>query len=294
MNNLDGQRYGGAWTQEKLEVLGRYLRAYTNALKNQKQFKRIYIDAFAGTGEVILPSTDSEHQDMFSELLDEETLDFLEGSARIALGTDPQFDKYVFIEKSPKRADKLKCLREEFPELSEKIVIKNRDANTYLQDVCGSWPRDYRAVLFLDPFGMQVEWETIECIAATKAVDFWYLFPIGAVSRLLVTDGVISDAWRKRLDVLFGEESWFDYFYESQNIPNLFEVRNEIKRTADFEAIKDYFLRRLNEVFIKVAPNALLLRNSKNSPIFLLCFAASNKNGAKIAVKIANHILGMK
>ena len=43
-------RFGGAWTQEKLEVLRKYLVAYTNVLKNQR-LERYYIDAFAGTGD---------------------------------------------------------------------------------------------------------------------------------------------------------------------------------------------------------------------------------------------------
>ena len=41
--------FGGPWTQEKLEILSRYLDAYTTALKNQP-FRLIYIDAFAGPG----------------------------------------------------------------------------------------------------------------------------------------------------------------------------------------------------------------------------------------------------
>jgi three-Cys-motif partner protein len=44
-------RYGGSWTIEKLEILERYLDAYTRALKN-KSFNLMYIDAFAGTGYV--------------------------------------------------------------------------------------------------------------------------------------------------------------------------------------------------------------------------------------------------
>ena len=41
--------FGGQWTIEKLDILGRYLDAYTTALKNQP-FKLVYIDAFAGHG----------------------------------------------------------------------------------------------------------------------------------------------------------------------------------------------------------------------------------------------------
>ena len=33
--------------------------------------------------------------------------------------------------------------------------------------------------LFLDPYGMQVEWATIESIAHTQAIDLWLLFSAG-------------------------------------------------------------------------------------------------------------------
>ena len=41
--------FGGPWTEQKLEILRRYLDAYTTALKGQG-FQLIYIDAFAGAG----------------------------------------------------------------------------------------------------------------------------------------------------------------------------------------------------------------------------------------------------
>ena len=43
--------YGGPWTIEKLNILEKYLDAYTTALK-KTPFKLMYIDAFAGTGHV--------------------------------------------------------------------------------------------------------------------------------------------------------------------------------------------------------------------------------------------------
>ncbi len=48
-------------------------------------------------------------------------------------------------------------------------------------------------------------------------------------------------------------------------------------------------------VFEQVADNPLLHYNSKNVPLYLLCFAAGNPKGAPTAVKIAQHILnGMR
>ena len=47
-------KYGGPWTREKLNILEKYLNAYTKALKDQP-FKLMYIDAFAGNGRVKTP-----------------------------------------------------------------------------------------------------------------------------------------------------------------------------------------------------------------------------------------------
>lgn len=42
--------FGGDWTEQKLEMLRKYLVAYAT-LMNKQPFRFAYIDAFAGTGE---------------------------------------------------------------------------------------------------------------------------------------------------------------------------------------------------------------------------------------------------
>ncbi len=99
--------------------------------------------------------------------------ELLDGSARIALETEPRFDRYVFIERSAERCRQLEALKTEFPQLESDIQILQGDANTEIQALCGSsmnWS-SHRAVLFLDPYGMEVEWKTIEAIARTKATS---------------------------------------------------------------------------------------------------------------------------
>ena len=49
MAHRQAQMFGGDWTEEKLDMLRKYLRAYTTALKRQP-FGLMYIDAFAGSG----------------------------------------------------------------------------------------------------------------------------------------------------------------------------------------------------------------------------------------------------
>ena len=51
---MDIPRFGGPWTQEKLDILRRYLDTYATALKNQP-FTLAYIDAFAGASTMQIP-----------------------------------------------------------------------------------------------------------------------------------------------------------------------------------------------------------------------------------------------
>jgi three-Cys-motif partner protein len=84
------------------------------------------------------------------------------------------------------------CLPDELGASEESIDIQIRpgDANVEIQELCKKDWSSHRAVLFLDPYGMQVEWKTIEAIAATKAIDLWLLFPLGIGVNRLLTKGV--------------------------------------------------------------------------------------------------------
>jgi three-Cys-motif partner protein len=139
---------------------------------------------------------------------------------------------------------------------------------------------------------MQVTWDTVEAIAKTKAIDLWILFPVGvAVNRLLTRDGEITLTWRQRLDAMFGADDWYDAFYRTKIDKGLFENRVTVEKRGSFDLISQYFVNRLRTVFPGVADNPLPLLNSRNVPLYLLCFAAGNPRGAKLAIKIAQDIL---
>jgi three-Cys-motif partner protein len=160
-------------------MLEEYLKAYVKVLKNQR-FQCVYIDAFAGTGYREMNSPSLEEGFFAKELTESEPQEFFDGSARIALRTKPSFSKYIFIERSSKRFEELLKLKTEFVSLADRIVFDKNDCNSVLQDLCRGWDSfRMRGVLFLDPFGMQVEWSTLEAVARTQAIDVWILFPLG-------------------------------------------------------------------------------------------------------------------
>lgn len=284
--------FGGNWTEEKLETLKKYLVAYKSIFDNNPKaqyFTTWYVDAFAGSGSrtpsATLPGGLQVEMD-----IDDEAAKFLDGSAKIALSIPSPFHKYLFIEASKKRADALRTMvSEEFPSLSDRVHIQVGDANKVICDWCKDrdWTRE-RAVVFLDPYGMQVEWNTVETLSQTKGVDLWYLFPM--VGRLLTHDGKIDDAWSKRLDLLFGTGDWRSRFYQIETQDTLFGPRENLVRDATVSNIQDFIRERLASCFVAVA-DSRILRNSKASPLFALCFAASNEKGAKPALNIAQHLL---
>jgi three-Cys-motif partner protein len=290
--------FGGDWTGDKLERVRKYLCGYTTIFRNNSRasyFTTIYVDAFAGTGERA-DSSSGRTKVPASMLVEEDDADaeaLQKGSARIALEVEPRFDRFLFIEQSAKRVRELEKLRKEFADRAETIQIERGDANDVLRNWCqkSNW-RKHRAVVFLDPYGMQVEWATIEAIAKTKAIDLWILFPLGmAVNRLLTRKEPPPKNWADALTRFFGNEEWRQEFYAKKKERTLFGDEETERKDADFDQIGRYFLKRLKSVFTQVASNPLVLTNSKGVPIYLLCFAAGNPIGAPTAVKIATSIL---
>ena len=292
-----GHRFGGDWTTQKLVVLRGYLQAYTKALQDKptpaQPFRKAFIDAFAGTGYRSARSGDDDSdQVLLPDLAADEPQGLLDGSARLALQVEPAFDSYIFIDRHAERCAILEELKSEFPDRADAITVEQGDANAKIKELCTKNWKSHRAVLFLDPYGMQVEWATIEAVAKSEAIDLWLLFPLGiGVNRLLKKSGDIPESWRRRLDLLLGTEDWYDEFYKVETVPTLFGPDEQRLVKAKMETIGRYFNNRLAKVFAGVAKEPGVLRNSSNNPLYLLCFAVGNPRGTRIALKIAEHLL---
>lgn len=276
--------FGGVWTERKLSVVRRYLEAYAQALKNQP-FKRLYIDAFAGTGDR------AEKRRESLPLLDLPELDAItKGSARLALEVNPPFDTYVLIERAARRASELSALVQAYPDRN--ITVLNADANQAIVDLCQitNW-RETRAVVFLDPYGLQVAWDTLVAISRTKALDVWILFPTGmGLNRLLTKDGNIPVEWQEALDRFIGTREWRGTFYKVEEATDLFgAVDRRLVKTADAERFEMFLLNRLKSIFPVVMQRGVPLTNSKGQTMYLLLFASANpsRKVKTLALKLA-------
>ncbi len=289
-----GRAFGGCWTEEKLDLLTKYLKAYLTIFTKNPQarfFHTVYVDAFAGAGYIRRPQRDTTQIELFEDLAADDAQEFIKGSVVRALELNPGFREYLFLERDPERFRELEAVKKKHPGMW--ISVENVEANEYLRAWCAKtdWRRT-RAVIFLDPYGMQVDWSLLERIAETKAIDLWLLFPLGAaVMRLLQKRQPPPKTWADRVTAAVGTDSWHDEFYKSRRSEALFETEETEEREADYEAVARFFLRRLQTIFARVAENPRALKNSRNCPLYLFCFAAGNPKGAPTAVKIAQDIL---
>ena len=268
------QKFGHSWTVQKLNAVEEYLKFYTTALKN-KSFNLCYIDAFSGSGNITLKD---------GQIID--------GSALRAL--QYPFDAYYFFEKNEEYYTTLReKVETSYSNKLEKIEIVNGDCNKLLNDIDqGTWTfENWRGVIFLDPYAMDLGWTSLEKISKTKIFDVWYLFPFSAVTRNLPNSGIIQQANEEKLTRIFGSSDWKQHIYQTSPQQTLFDDLTNLEKIPN--GLEDYLQKRLQETFPTVAPNPARLYNEKNSPLFLLCFAGSNPSikAKRLSLKGANYIL---
>lgn len=271
---------GGPWTTKKLSKVREYLVAYQDVMLNQQDWvETVYVDAFCGSGEVKLRGA----------------RDFTEGSALQALGLKRPFHKYHLIEKTKSSLERLeKQVKAKHPELTDRVSYHPSDVNTALPAIVASFGKNTRAVIFSDPKGMQLNWNTVEAIARKPCCDFWLLVPTGmGLARVATKDPRRMPAtWRRKMTQFLGKEDWLDRWYAPTGQPDMFGDAEELSRTATLQRMTEDFQHRLRDVFPCVADNVLHLRNG-NRVLFTLMFACSNPSpkAQARAKSIANHLL---
>lgn len=302
LNDPCEHNFGGSWTQDKLSILAQYMKAYITLMKKQTYFSFIYIDAFAGTGErTEESSTPSESNPfLFSEEDINQRKKFFDGSAKISLDLSKSFDEYWFIEKNQSRYDELCNLKSKYSQLNSKIHCEKGDANEILLDILKKyeWKKE-RGILFLDPYGASVDYQTLVEISKCKALlDIWLLFPVGQViNRLLMTKPEnIPASWVEKLNGIFGCSDWREEFYQKEKRVSLYEESVVEAKNADWNKITNFYKKQLEKIFIEVASETAYLTNSHNNPLFAFIFVMTNpsENARKAALRISNFLLNPK
>ena len=296
MMAAEASSWGGQWTEDKLDAFEKYVKAYLtimNSYRDKYNWKLIYFDGFAGSGSRIQPTDDNKAENgLFAEYnISEE--DTYKGAAERVLNIAQRgFYSYYFIDKDKDSSNKLKQKLSKYED-SKDLNFINSDANEELYKLADRMHnnKSISSLVLLDPFGMQVDWASIENLKGTRT-DLWILIPTGVIiNRLLDRTGELTHI--ARLKTFFGKDEDFlkDYFYRKKQEQTLFGEINIIEKIEHpIKRIAELYIQRLEEIFKKVTPEPLVLYNSRNTPIFHFACASNNET----AIKIANQIIGKK
>lgn len=274
-------QFGGNWTQQKIDMVVAYAKAYLIIMNNYPQYKPLYFDGFAGSGDIYKN--------------DETDLDAIKGAAIRILEIDQPkvFDTYYFVEKDENNKNELeKSIKQNFP--NRQAYVVSEDCNKKLLSIADYLRKNsnYRVLAFIDPYGMSVDWSSIYALKGL-GIDLWILVPTGmGINRLLKNDGKISDAWLEKLERFLGlsKEEILSYFYKESKLNTLFGEETIIEKEQNaIDKAGALYTKRLKTVF-KFVSESFLMKNSTNSTMYHFMMATNNK----AALKISNDVIKPK
>lgn len=156
----------GEWTIQKLYFLSAYLAQTTQAMKGNQSFASLnYIDLFSGCG-------------ICSILTENGTIRRYPGSALLAAGCEKQFDNLFLIDDDE---DNINAIKRRIKSIGCTAQIWSRaaDANKIIAKVADSMPDHSLNVAFVDPYSLDIEYETIRALAEKRPLDLLILFADG-------------------------------------------------------------------------------------------------------------------
>lgn len=297
--------FGGNWTDQKMDIVINYAKAYLMIMKEQKWAKTIYFDGFAGSGTISESKKESSPvtTSLFGEVASKETSEsktdeVKKGTAlRILEIVDPKpFDTYYFVEKDEEHYSKLRTHVK--TNSLHNVFVVNEDCNKKLLDLAAYLKKNkqQRALAFIDPYGMSLKWDSITELKGL-GIYVWILVPTGVgANRLLVNDGNIPESWLRTLESFLGvtrEEIKKQFYRKEPYSSSLFGdaiSTEEIRKEADtVNKLAKLYSNKLKEIF-KFVSDPFVMRNSVNSIMYHFMMATNNPT----ALKIANEVIKPK
>jgi len=150
--------------------------------------------------------------------------------------------------------------------------------------------------MFLDPYGMTVDWATLKAIASTRAIDVWYPFSLSGLYRQAARRiDSIDPTKRAAITRMLGTDAWEAELYSAPPQGDLLSSLDDPidrQRAADVRGLERYVQRRLQEIFAQVL-DPLALPVIRRPQRFSLFFAVSNPDPRAISLarRLADHAL---
>lgn len=259
----------GYWSEIKLEIVKKYVAAYSQILVAQTKpcLKHLYIDAFAGAGMHLSKTTG----------------EFVLGSPLNALYVSPPFYEYHFIDLQPSRTRNLQSV----VGARADVKIHPGDCNEILLKKVFPQVRyeDYRrALCLLDPYGLHLNWNVIKTAGQMKTIDMFLNFPVADMNRNVLwhnPKGVSHDDIQ-RMNTFWGDDSWRHAAYSTEQ-----DLFGPVSKKEDNDTITKKFCERLRKVAgFSYVPEPLPMRNSRQAVVYYLVFASQKAVASEIVLEI--------
>jgi three-Cys-motif partner protein len=241
----------GGWSKDKHYFLGRYLDAFTTAMKGKAWSSLHYIDLFAGAGIERIEATDE--------------LDW--GSPMIAAQVPHPFSR---LHLGDHDGEKHRALMARVSRSRPDSQIVSGDANQAVRKIIQVIPPGSLSVAFLDPYGLHLWFETLR-VLATKRTDLIIFFP-DHLDALRNCEFVYRDNPNSNLDRVLGEGADWRSIFDKPSSRWAEELRKLYVRQ----------IRSLGYQYFEYERIAM-----KGRPLYLLIFCSKDKAGGDIWRKTA-------
>ncbi len=288
------EEWGGTWTERKLTAFSKYVSAYLTIMKKHPQWKTIYFDGFAGSGNRKSDTVSAVYEQL--RLTPQEERIYKGAAERVlSLERGLSFDYYYFIDTDAESLKKLETKLAGLQKSKENpFQFRSGDCNMWILELSKALhekKNKFTSLVLLDPFGMQIDWNSISSLKDTRT-DIWILIPTGVVvNRLLDKSCKLKHI--NKLQSFFGldENAITDVFYKKEMTHTLFGEAQVIQKvTKPIEKIANLYAQQLNTIWPYVVEKPLRLENSRGVPIFHFVFASNNKYAVKIAKQIIESV----
>lgn len=182
----------GPWAEQKYQYVGMYAQLFSTGMKN-KWPHRVYLDLFSGPG--------------YSKVRD--TNRVVLGSPMIALSLPDRFDSYVFADENPESLDALRTRVSRLGYGVSPTYIPgdaNEKVGRVLEVISKTPSKSTLSFCFLDPYKLNIHFETVRRIADGRAVDFLILLALYIDANRNVSFYVAEG--NRTIDLFLGDPSW--------------------------------------------------------------------------------------
>ncbi len=256
------------YAKDKLRIFEGYVYRFTTSMRN-KQWRALYfIDLQAGPGKNIF----------------DPSRDVMLGSPLIALNAKYPFTHYRFVELNTDNFDALQQRISASP-LKDRTISYNDDCNLIVDQIVselqeldsryieGKWPSLNLA--FLDPEGLELQWQTVEKLGRVNRMDLIINFSTSGFTRN--ARQMFEAEQATRLDLFFGTDEWRSVYQRVSE-----RDVTHIRRT-----MLDYYKQRLvslgyvNHFERDILPDEKTFHNRRGAQVYTLMFASKHDLGVK-------------